>query len=92
MILKENLNKEIQENLRVLTNALLSIYTQPKGFELKDIMNASFIFSSVLFDVVYHNNNSEDKKKVVKQMGKDIRKLIIKYAGVDPHKHNDLLF
>ena len=55
------------------------------------MINACFIFLSVLMDKIYDNQNYdkmnlEDRLKMAESAGKDLRKLIHTYTGLDTHK------
>ena len=88
------MKKEIQNNLKDLANMFLDDYGNHQAFEIKDVMNASFIFSSTLLDFVFgkHKMTQQGYEKLAETLGEAIRELIIASTDVDPRIHKDELF
>lgn len=62
----------------------------PYNFPPQTLRAVSKVFACVLWDIMYTQQNMnntpiQDRLKQVTAAGKDLRKLVIKHTGLDPH-------
>jgi len=75
-----------QKKLDELSDLLLEDSAYYRMFTDDDLLNATMIFSNVLFDLVYTGAmeiSDKERLKLVFKTGKDLRNLIIKSTGLD---------
>jgi len=89
------------KSLEIIANDILDQNASENGAEKpnysnRDFLNTILIFQTALMDKVYDNQDYdkmdfEDRKNMVMQCGKDLRKLIHTYTGLDTHKIEEFL-
>ena len=99
--MKEQLIQEAKDHLRntiEITADMCLGYDadvqEPIDYKDSSLEDATLIFAHVLFNKIWKLQENEDMWKedrelMVNQAGKDIRKLIKTYTGVDMHKIHD---
>jgi hypothetical protein len=83
------MKKQQQKLLKELSDIFLLDSGNYRKFTTNNLFDATFIFSSVLFDKIYtHKMYLSDKEIIilVEKIGKDIRNLIIEATGLDMHE------
>ena len=94
--------RSYKKELEFIANDLLDQNANAKGDENKpnytnrEFMNALIIFQTALMDKMYDNQtydkmNIDDRLKMAKKCGLDLRKLIHTYTGLDTHKLEDFI-
>ena len=94
--------RSYKKELEFIANDLLDQNANAKGDENKpnytnrEFMNALIIFQTALMDKMYDNQNYDkmnidDRLKMAKKCGLDLRKLIHTYTGLDTHKLEDFI-
>lgn len=82
--------KLLQEGLEAQSICVLHTAEERKNYTNKDLLNASIIFSDVLFNKVYElieieNIEEEPSMAMAEQCGHELRMLIKKYTNIDMH-------
>jgi len=101
-LLKRNKMRSYKKELEVIAGDLLNQNASAKGNENKpnysnrDFMNAIIIFQTALMDKMFDNQNYDDmglddRMKMTKSCGMELRKLIHTYTGLDTHKIEEFL-
>jgi len=75
----------------IATGMLERDYEKKPNYSYEAIINATLIFTSVLVDKIFENQDYDnmalgERTKMVVRAGKEIRKLIHTYTGLDTHK------
>jgi hypothetical protein len=94
--------RSYKKELEVIAGDLLNQNASAKGNENKpnysnrDFMNAIIIFQTALMDKMFDNQNYDgmgldDRMKMTKSCGMELRKLIHTYTGLDTHKIEEFL-
>ncbi len=94
--------RSYKKELEVIAGDLLNQNASAKGNENKpnysnrDFMNATIIFQTALMDKMFDNQNYDgmeldDRMKMTKSCGMELRKLIHTYTGLDTHKIEEFL-
>ena len=93
--MKEEL-KEIQQGFQDSLNTWADIMLDLQVKELNhqfrynydDLMNILLLFQEVTHNIAYYKNgNNKDELKRAEKFGKDVRKLITDFCGIDPHDY-----
>lgn len=84
--------KELEE----IANSYLEQNGQKPNFSNRDFFNAILIFQTALMDKTFDNQNFdnmplEQRCEMSVKCGKDLRKLIHTYTGLDTHKIEEFL-
>ena len=85
-----------KKELEFIANDILEQNANAKGNDIKpnysnrDFMNATIIFQTALMDKMfdnqdYDNMSIEDRMNMAESCGKELRKLIHTYTGLDTH-------
>ena len=91
-----------KKELEFIANDILEQNANAKGNENKpnysnrDFMNATIIFQTALMDKMfdnqdYDNMSIEDRMNMAESCGKELRKLIHTYTGLDTHQIDKFL-
>lgn len=94
--------RSYKNELEVIANDLLIQNAEAKGIENKpnysnrDFMNATVIFQTALMDKLWDNQEFDemdiiDRMKMAESCGRELRKFIHTYTGLDTHKFEDFL-
>jgi hypothetical protein len=94
--------RSYKKELEVIAGDLLNQNASAKGNENKpnysnrDFMNAIIIFQTALMDKMFDNQNYDgmgldDRMKMTKSCGVELRKLIHTYTNLDTHKIEEFL-
>lgn len=73
-----------------------SEHAEKPNYSNRDFMNALIIFQTALMDKLYDNQDfdkmpMEERMKMAESCGKELRKLIHTYTGLDTHKLEDFI-
>ena len=90
-----------KKELEYIANDILNQNASEDGAEKpnysnRDFLNTIFIFQTALMDKLfdnqeYDNMDIEDRMNMATQCGKDLRKLIHTFTGLDTHKIENFL-
>lgn len=91
-----------KKELEMIANDILEQNADAKGNENKpyytnrDFMNTIIIFQTALMDKMYDNQDYDDmdigpRMAMAESCGKELRKLIHTYTGLDTHKVEEFL-
>ena len=90
-----------KKELEYIANDILNQNASEDGSEKpnysnRDFLNTIFIFQTALMDKLfdnqeYDNMDIEDRMNMATQCGKDLRKLIHTFTGLDTHKIENFL-
>ena len=94
--------RSYKNELEAIANDLLTQNAEAKGNEYKpnysnrDFMNATIIFQTALMDKLWDNQEFDemdiiDRMKMAESCGRELRKFIHTYTGLDTHKFEDFL-
>lgn len=83
--------KLLQEGLEAQSICVLHTAEERKNYTNRDLLNASIIFSDVLFNKVYElveieNIDSDTASVMAEKCGAEIRAIIKKYTNIDMHE------
>lgn len=83
------MKKQIQKKAISLANICLSNGEKFHEYTDDDLMNATLIFSHFLMDKIFDKNKYASRSshiEIASSAGRDLRNIIIKYAGKDMHE------
>ena len=91
-----------KQELEIIANDLLKQNAEAKTNENKpnysnrDFMNTIIIFQTALMDKMWDNQTQDgmsidDRMKMAESCGRDLRKLIHTYTGLDTHKFEEFV-
>lgn len=92
--------RNYKKELEIIADDLLSQNAESKGYKPnysnRDFINALIIFQTALMDKMFNIQNFdgmplEDRMKMAESCGKELRKLIHTYTGLDTHKVEEFL-
>ena len=88
--------KELEYIANDILNQNATDGSEKPNYSNRDFLNTIFIFQNALMDKVFDNQERdnmdfEDRKNMVTQCGKDLRKLIHTFTGLDTHKIEEFL-
>lgn len=69
--------------LKEIADGFLETAEQKPNFLNDAFLDCVFIFQTALLDKLFEHNASPE---IAENCGNDLRKLIIKYTGLDPHE------
>ena len=90
--------KEIQQNFQdsldnwadIMLNLQVKNLNSVMRYSYDDLMNMLLLFQEVTHNIAYYKNGGlgEDKElQRAEQFGKDMRRLITDFCGIDPHDY-----
>lgn len=80
----------LKKGLEAYANCVLQTAGEKRDYNNNDLLNATLIFSDVLFNKVYdlieiENIDSDTANVMAKECGAEIRAIIKKYTNIDMH-------
>ena len=94
----QTINKELEiiANCLLTQNATLEANEIKPNYSNRDFMNTLIIFQTALMDKIYdiqenENMSVENRLKMAKNCGLELRKLIHTFTGLDTHKLEDFI-
>ena len=91
--------ENFKDALEVIANGLINQAAEgavKPNYSNRDFMNATIIFQTALMDKMFDNQEFDgmpvdERMKMAESCGKELRKFIHTYTGLDTHKVEDFL-